>query len=109
MHAFGLARRTVAFGLAALVALGMSGACAPGAGRGAAPGGAAPAPASAAPGPAPPALQPVTMAYVNALDNAPLFVGIDRGYWQEQGIVLSTEPVQSSADAIAFLANGQLD
>jgi NitT/TauT family transport system substrate-binding protein len=49
------------------------------------------------------------MSYVNALDNAPLFIGLDRGYWQEQGIELETEPVQSSADAIAFVANGHLD
>jgi ABC-type nitrate/sulfonate/bicarbonate transport system substrate-binding protein len=49
------------------------------------------------------------MSYVNALDNAPLFVGVDRGYWQEQGIDLETEALQSAADGIAFLANGQLD
>jgi NitT/TauT family transport system substrate-binding protein len=83
---------------------------APAAPSGAAAGSAAPAgaPATAA-APAPPAPARVTMAYVNALDNAPLFVGVDRGYWQEQGIELETQPVQSSADAIAFLANGQLD
>jgi ABC-type nitrate/sulfonate/bicarbonate transport system substrate-binding protein len=49
------------------------------------------------------------MSYVNALDNAPLFVGVDRGYWQANGVELELTPVQSSADAIAFLANGQLD
>src|SRR5262245_57709191 len=69
---------------------------------------AAPAPAAQAPS-TPPAVETVKMSYVNALDNAPLFVGVDRGYWQEQGVELELTPVQSSADAIAFLANGQLD
>src|SRR3954447_13418096 len=78
-----------------------------GAGAGAAEAGrAGPAAAGASP---PAALEPVKVAYVNALDNAPLFVGIDRGYWQAEGIDVQTEPVQSAADAIAFLANGQLD
>src|SRR5712692_545633 len=75
---------------------------------GAAASGAAPAPAAPA-APAPPALETVKMAYVNALDNAPLFLGVDRGYWQANGIELELTPVQSAADAIAFLANGQLD
>ena len=56
-----------------------------------------------------PALQPVKVSYVKALDQAPLFVGIDRGYWHAQGIDIQVEPVQSAADAIAFLANGELD
>ena len=56
-----------------------------------------------------PALQPVKVSYVKALDQAPLFVGIDRGYWHAQGIDIQAEPVQSAADAIAFLANGELD
>ncbi|HEY7061843.1 MAG TPA: ABC transporter substrate-binding protein [Chloroflexota bacterium] len=102
--------------LALLVA---SGACAQGAVPAAPPPAAAPAGGAAAPvvsggsvpdaPPAPPPPAHVVMAYVNALDNAPLFVGVDRGYWQEQGIDLETQPVQTSADAIAFLANGQLD
>ncbi len=116
MHRIPLGRLLLAFGLTLLFA---AGACAPnaapaatgsasgasGSAAAAAPGTAtAPAPAAAAP-----PLQRVKMNYVNALDNAPLFVGIDRGYWQEQGVALDTEALQSAADAIAFLANGQLD
>src|SRR4051794_32332047 len=104
-----------------LALLGITVACAPGA----APSGSASAPAAsaaapvaapsaAAPAPvaapaSPPPIQRVKMSYVNALDNAPLFVGLDRGYWLEQGVELDTEALQSAADAIAFLANGQLD
>ncbi|HLI29094.1 MAG TPA: ABC transporter substrate-binding protein [Chloroflexota bacterium] len=81
------------------------------AGRGSSPQPAAaerPAQASATPSP-PMSLRPVKLSYVNALDQAPLFWAIDRGYFEAQGIELQTEPVQSAADAIAFLANGQLD
>src|SRR3954453_7523410 len=76
---------------------------------GAGPGAAEAGRAGAAATEAPPPLEPVKVAYVNALDNAPLFVGIDRGYWQAEGIDVQTEPVQSAADAVAFLAHGQLE
>jgi NitT/TauT family transport system substrate-binding protein len=51
----------------------------------------------------------VRVSWVPSLTIAPLFVAADRGYWQEHGIELQLEQVQSAADAIAFLANGQLD
>src|SRR5262245_14940029 len=114
MRALRLAPVQLAVALSLLVAA--LGACtsAPESSRPAAPAasgaalGAAPAPAAQPPA-APPAAETVKMSYVNALDNAPLFVGVDRGYWQANGVELELTPVQSSADAIAFLANGQLD
>jgi ABC-type nitrate/sulfonate/bicarbonate transport system substrate-binding protein len=113
-----LARLSSVLWLSLLVAFE---ACAPAAApsaSGAAPAASGPAPAAAPSGDtavpgadaaSAPQPQRVKMSYVNALDNAPLFVGVDRGYWQEQGIDLETEALQSAADGIAFLANGQLD
>src|SRR5437667_394831 len=59
--------------------------------------------------PTPPERATLKASWVNSLTIAPLFVGLDRGYWEEQGIDLQLEQVQSAADAIAFLATGQLD
>jgi NitT/TauT family transport system substrate-binding protein len=74
------------------------------------PAGSATNPATAAPAAtARPAPEPVTVSWVNSLTIAPFFVAADRGYFQEQGIELKLEQVQSAADAIAFLATGQLD
>jgi NitT/TauT family transport system substrate-binding protein len=56
-----------------------------------------------------PAPEAVTVSWVNSLTIAPFFVAADRGYFQEQGVELKLEQVQSAADAIAFLATGQLD
>jgi NitT/TauT family transport system substrate-binding protein len=65
---------------------------------------------TASPAPAArPAPEAVTVSWVNSLTIAPFFVAADRGYFQEQGIELKLEQVQSAADAIAFLATGQLD
>jgi len=70
---------------------------------------AAPAAEARTVAPAAPAPEPVTVSWVNSLTIAPFFVAVDRGYFQEQGVELKLEQVQSAADAIAFLATGQLD
>jgi NitT/TauT family transport system substrate-binding protein len=68
------------------------------------------APSAAAPTAAePPPTETVRASWVQAILASPLYIGVDRGYWQEQGIELQLEQVQSAADAIAFLATGQLD
>ena len=58
---------------------------------------------------APPAKETLRVAWAPSLTIAPMYVALDRGYWQEQGIEFRLEQVQSAADSIAFLANGQLD
>jgi len=70
---------------------------------------AAPGSPAAAGATARPAPEAVTVSWVNSLTIAPFFVAADRGYFEEQGIDLKLEQVQSAADAIAFLATGQLD
>jgi NitT/TauT family transport system substrate-binding protein len=94
-------------GAPAATMTGAAGGAAPGAGAAVAGAGAtgqAPAPATARPAP-----EAVTVSWVNSLTIAPFFVAADRGYFEEQGIELKLEQVQSAADAIAFLATGQLD
>src|SRR5262245_17102936 len=109
----------------AVLLLAVVAACAPAAPPATAP--AAKPPAASAPAPAAPAAapaatsapavsatapaapEPVTVSWVNSLTLAPFFVGVDRGYFVEQGLDLKLEQVQSAADAIAFLATGQLD
>jgi NitT/TauT family transport system substrate-binding protein len=40
---------------------------------------------------------------------APLYIGLEKGYFREQGIDLRLEPVVANADVVPFLATGDLD
>lgn len=51
----------------------------------------------------------VKVGNVTSLLFAPLYVAIEKGYFQEQGLQVQLEPVQAGQDAMVFLANGQLD
>ncbi len=62
-------------------------------------------PAATASGP----LDHVKVAYVAIMNFAPLYVAIERGFMQQQGIEVEMQKVASGSDAMAFLANGQLD
>ncbi len=90
------------------------------------PPGTAPSPATSAPpaGPAsagmsvaPAATGPATLAALDVLKlgdgrvftAAPLYLGLEKGYFQEQGIDLRLEPVAANADVVPFLATGDLD
>jgi len=95
--------------LSACVAGGAPAAPAPAPATAAAPTAAAPVASTAPATPTPPERAALKASWVNSLTIAPLFVGLDRGYWEEQGLDLQLEQVQSAADAIAFLATGQLD
>ncbi len=65
----------------------------------------APAPSAPAAG----APDTVKIAYVAIMNFAPLYVAIERGYMKEQNIQVEMQKVTSGSDAMAFLANGQLD
>jgi NitT/TauT family transport system substrate-binding protein len=69
---------------------------------------AAAAPAAAAPS-AQPAPQTVRFAQVPTTVFAPLYVAIEKGYFQEQGIVPELEIVTAGQDSMALVAQGQLD
>jgi NitT/TauT family transport system substrate-binding protein len=78
-------------------------------------GGGAPAasPSPAAGGPAAPAapagpLTTLTLGIVAAV-GYPFYIGIERGYYREQGIDLQIETVRTGTDMVPMIANGQLD
>jgi NitT/TauT family transport system substrate-binding protein len=78
----------------------------------ASPGAPAPsAPAATAPSPAvqPPPLETVRVAHVPSTLFAPLYVAIEKGYFQEQGIAPQLEVVAAGQDAMVLAAQGQLD
>ncbi len=91
-------KRNLSTILAALFALALPlAACAP-----AAPPAATPAPTAAA---------PVTLrtGYIPVIFYAPLYLGIERGYFAAEGITLELTPIQSGNDAIVQLAAGNFD
>src|SRR3954451_8845163 len=106
------ARRVV--GLAALGLLtACGGSAAPAAKPAAAPAAPAAAPAAvqpAAPVPAPPPgpLTPISVGQVAAV-LYPFYIGIERGYFQEQGIEVSYDPFRGGAEMVPLIAQGQLD
>jgi ABC-type nitrate/sulfonate/bicarbonate transport system substrate-binding protein len=92
----------------AVVVLGLSG-CA-----GTATPAPAPAPAGAAPPAAPPTETPAPALTVVrggqvAAVAYPFYIGIDRGYYREQGIDLQFETFRAGSDMVPMLASGQLD
>jgi NitT/TauT family transport system substrate-binding protein len=106
--------RTVGFAPALLVALLLLAAC----------GGAAPATAPTAAPSAPtaaPATEPtkapaqpanqavVRLGYVPVMIYAPLYVGIERGYFAAEGIKVESTPIQGGSEAVVQLAAGNFD
>jgi NitT/TauT family transport system substrate-binding protein len=61
-----------------------------------------------APAAAPPALQAMKMGDARVFTGVPIYVAVEKGYFQEQGIDLQFEPM-SGADSAAYLTTGQLD
>jgi NitT/TauT family transport system substrate-binding protein len=61
------------------------------------------------PEPEPEELAVVKVAYVPILNFAPLYVAVDRGFMAEQSIEVDMQRVTSGSEAMAFLAQGQLD
>ena len=83
-------------------------------------GGATPAPTPAAVGPAPPpaaptetAASPAPLTVVRGGQVAavayPFYIGIERGYYQEQGIEMQVETFRAGSDMVPMIASGQLD
>jgi NitT/TauT family transport system substrate-binding protein len=107
---------------AIVLAAGLALACSVGSARppssapapGAAPPAAAPAPASSAS--APPTVAdrvpldtPIKLQTLRNLADVALFIATDRGFFEEQGLVVDWETVRSAADTIPSLSTGQLD
>ena len=67
---------------------------------------ASPGAAAAAPTAAP---AKVTVGYIPILIYAPLFVGVERGYFQEQGLQLDLQPLAGGADMLTQTAAGNFD
>ena len=76
---------------------------------------AAPTPASAAPatvapgGPASAGGEPVTVGATAIIASAGLFVGIERGYFKQQGLDVQTTIVANSNDTLPLVATGKMD
>jgi NitT/TauT family transport system substrate-binding protein len=90
-------KRNLSTALTALLALALVlAACAPAS---------TPAPTQA------PAPAPVTLrtGYIPVIFYAPLYLGIERGYFAAEGITLELTPIQSGNDAIVQLAAGNFD
>src|SRR5579884_1083847 len=71
-------------------------------------GGAAPAPTSGA-AQAPAVLQKVRYGTLNIFGDAGIFIGMDEGFFAEQGIEIDTSPFDSAANMVAPLATNQLE
>lgn len=70
----------------------------------------APAPASSPTVPQPAAeLTPVTIGFVPVSIYAPLFVALEKGYYAEQGLEVTLEPLAGGSDLIALAASGEFD
>src|SRR5437764_14180068 len=65
--------------------------------------------ASASAKPAASGLATLKVAHVASTLFAPLYIAIDKGYMQQQGVNADLTSVTAGQDAQAFLANGQLD
>jgi NitT/TauT family transport system substrate-binding protein len=70
----------------------------------------APAPTEPAPAPEPPALEKVTIGASPVLSSAGIFIAIERGYFEEEGIEADTTTFASSgAEMLPSLVKGDLD
>jgi len=70
-----------------------------------APGAAAAAPAAAAGG----ALEVIKVGDVRVLNGGGLYVAVEKGYFRDQGLDVRLENLTGGADAVPFLATGELD
>jgi NitT/TauT family transport system substrate-binding protein len=71
---------------------------------------AAPTPASAAPAtPASAAGEPVSVGATAIIASSGLFVGIERGYFRQQGLDIQTSVVSNSNDTLPLVATGKMD
>jgi NitT/TauT family transport system substrate-binding protein len=88
-------------------------ACSPGPSSAPKPAPEAPPPAAAAPAAAAPAAAPppavVRVGVLGSIGDAHLSIGIEKGYYAEQGLTIETTPFDSGARMIAPLSAGQLD
>jgi NitT/TauT family transport system substrate-binding protein len=64
---------------------------------------------AATPRPATGELQKVTMGYVPVSIFAPVFVAKEKGYYAEQGLDVSLEPLPGGADMVVLTASGDFD
>jgi NitT/TauT family transport system substrate-binding protein len=55
------------------------------------------------------ALTTIRLGYVPVLIYAPLYVGIERGYFANEGIKVESTPIQGGSDAVVQLAAGNFD
>jgi len=73
---------------------------------------AAPAPTSAPATTAPAALAaplPVRVGAIGSSSDSGIYIALDRGYFQEQGLDVSLEAIRSATDVLSALATGNLD
>ncbi len=68
-----------------------------------------PAPPTASPEPTKPAVETVKIAYVPILAFAAAYAADGQGYFKEYGLDVQFESVKSGTEAVAFLAEGQVD
>lgn len=54
-------------------------------------------------------VQTIRLGYIPVIIFAPLFVGIERGYFADEGLSLDLVPIQSTNDAVVQLAVGDFD
>ncbi len=55
------------------------------------------------------ALTTIRLGYVPVMIYAPLFVGVERGYFKQQGLDVKLTPVQGGSDSVVQLAAGNFD
>lgn len=65
--------------------------------------------ATSQPGPQSATLEKVTVGYIPILIYAPFFVGIERGYFREQGLELELQALAGGADMLTQTAAGNFD
>jgi NitT/TauT family transport system substrate-binding protein len=95
--------RSLSFALLGVVAGLLLAACAPA--QPAQPGGAS---ATSAPPPAA-ATESLKLALIPVLDTIPIYIALQNGYFQEQGLTVETVPVKSPQERDVLLQTGQVD
>lgn len=66
-------------------------------------------PAATSDGSANEQLQTIRLGYIPIIIFAPLYVGIERGYFADEGITIDLNTIQSTNDAVVQLASGNFD
>lgn len=52
---------------------------------------------------------PVVVGHMPGIGNAPIYIGVDKGYFEEEGITIELQSFNSSSFMMPLLATGQLD